>query len=219
MGVSQYVKQEMSRLQEENEALREEVQTLRQYINAIQALMDAIDALDPSTEIMSLLDRILLNALIVINATDGSLLVLDEETTELVFVLSRGTMGEQLIGHRMPSNKGIAGWVVEHRQPTIVNNPRADDRFYAGIDQSLKFVTRSILAAPVSGGGRVLGVVEVVNKRNGQPFNETDQILLTLLCRFAGDFLYRMLEQEEEPGKPAPEEPAVPPAPPPPSID
>ena len=196
-GVSSYVKQELARLKDENETLREEVISLRQYMDALQTLMESVDDMDPNAEIMPLLDRILFNAQTLINAQDGSLLVTDEETNELVFVLVRGVGSAQLPGRRMPWDKGIAGWVVQNKKSTVVNNASADDRFYAGIDQSIKFETRSILAAPILGGSKVLGVIEVVNKRDGLPFNKTDQTLLTLLCRFAGEVLHRMVQQDE----------------------
>jgi len=192
MGVNQYIKQEMARLQDENETLRDEVDSLRHYIDAIKTLLEAVNALDPSAEIMPLLGTLLFNAMSVINAQAGSLLLLDDDTQELVFVLVRGTAAEQLKGQRMPSDKGIAGWVVQNARPTIVNNTRTDDRFYAQIDQATHFTTNSILAAPITGNNKVMGVIEVVNKYDGKPFNETDEILLTLLCRFAGDFLFRI---------------------------
>lgn len=197
MGVNQFMKQEVTRLRDENELLKSEVYALRHYIDSIQALIDAVDDLDPESEVMPLLDRTLFNAQTVVNASEGSLLVLDEDVEELVFVLVRGDYIDQLLGRRMPVNKGIAGWVVRNQQPTIVNNAPADDRFYAGIDQAIQFSTQSILAVPIIGRGRVLGVIEVLNKQDGQPFNEVDQSLLMLLCRLAGDVLYMMLEQEE----------------------
>ncbi|MEJ2149527.1 MAG: hypothetical protein P8Z40_08590 [Chloroflexota bacterium] len=85
---NRYLQQEMARLQEENRALREEVLSLREYIDGLQALMEAVDQITPDAAVMPMLDRILVNALIVTNAKDGSLLVLDEETGELVFILS-----------------------------------------------------------------------------------------------------------------------------------
>ncbi|MBN1121612.1 MAG: GAF domain-containing protein [Anaerolineae bacterium] len=198
MGVSNYVKQELARLKDENADLKEEVYSLRQYIEAIQTIMETIDAFNPGEDIISLLDRILYNGLTVIRAQEGSLLVLDEDTDELVFVLSRGRYAMQLTGRRMPADKGVAGWVVANKQPTIVNNARADDRFYAGIDQSIDFQTRAILAAPIYGGNRVLGVLEVINKQDGMPFNDLDRTILSLLCRFAGEFLHLMVQQENE---------------------
>lgn len=194
------LRREVARLQEENSVLREEVLSLRQYLESLYSLMDAIDQLDPTEEIMPLLDRILYNAMTVIDAKDGSLLVMDDETSELVFVLARGEVGpEKLVGHRIPAGKGIAGWVVKNQRPTIVNNARADDRFYAGVDQTFQFQTNSVLAVPIMGRGNVLGVIEVLNKHNGMPFNTADQTLLQLLCRFAGEVLYTMVHEDEEP--------------------
>lgn len=197
MGVSQFMKQEVVRLREENEDLKDELYALRRYIDSIHALIDAVDDLDPSSPIMPLLERTLFNAQTVVNATEGSLLILDDDSNELVFVLAKGSLSDQLEGRRMPHDKGIAGWVVHNAKPTIVNNAQADDRFYAGIDEALQFQTQSVLAAPIIGRNRMLGVIEVLNKRDGEPFNEMDQSLLMLLCRLAGDVLFAMMDQED----------------------
>lgn len=195
--MSQFLKREVARLKEENERLSEELSTLRQYVEAIQALAEAVDQLDPREEVMQLLDRILYNALALVNSRDGSLLAVDEDTTELVFVLTRGDTQRPLQGRRMPINKGIAGWVAYNLQPTIVNNPAVDDRFYAGLEGTPPLGTVSVLAAPIVGAGRLLGVLEIVNRQDGKPFNATDQALVMLLCRFAGQVLGAMLEEEE----------------------
>jgi signal transduction protein with GAF and PtsI domain len=193
-----YLQQEVSRLQDENRSLKGEVLSLREVIDSIELLSSAIGDLDANTEIMPLLGRILASALAVIHAEDGSLLVLDEETGELVFVLSYGQIPqENLSGIRIPAGKGIAGWVAAHNRPTIVNNASSDDRFYAGIDLHFDFTTNSVLAVPIASEGRVMGVVEVLNKTSGAPFSETDQALLSLLCRFAGDIIQTVIHRDE----------------------
>jgi len=194
-----YLRQEIGRLKDENEVLREEVFSLRQYIESIQTLMTAIDELDPKAKIRPLMDRMLRNAISVTDARDGSLLVLDEDTNELVFVLSHGEVDtKDILGRRIPKGKGIAGWVVANRKPTIANNTQSDVRFYVGIDDALGYTTNSILAAPIMTSDRVLGVIELLNKQDGKPFNDTDQNLLTILCRFAGEIVHRMLREETE---------------------
>ncbi len=193
-----YLKQEVVRLQEENRSLHEEVATLRHYVDAIHVLTEAISQLDPTSPPIPLLDRILYNALVVTDAQEGSLLVRDDETDELVFMLVRGDVDrEELLGYRLPPGQGIAGWVVKNRQPTIANNVRADERFYPDVDDTFGFQTYSILAAPIEGRSQIHGVIEVLNKHNNVPFNEIDQDLLMLLCRFAGEVLDAMLQQEE----------------------
>ena len=196
-----YLQQEVSRLQDENRSLKGEVFSLREVIDSIGLLSSAINELDPGTEIMPLLGRLLASALAVIHAEDGSLLVLDEETGELVFVLSNGKIPQEVLaGVRIPPGKGIAGWVASHNLPTIVNNASSDDRFYAGVDSHFDFTTNSVLAVPIAADGRVMGVLEVLNKTSGAMFTETDQALLSLLCRFAGDVIQSVIRRDEVTG-------------------
>jgi GAF domain-containing protein len=197
--VSRFMQQEVARLKDENTTLREEVSTLREYLKSLQALMDAVNHLDAQTEIMPLLDSILASAMTVTGAKDASLMVVDDDSKELVFVVARGDMQAQsLVGQRIPPGKGIAGWVAQTGKAAITSTARADPRFYPGIDDAFSFTTNSILAAPIIGGGKVIGVIEVLNKHSDTPFAEADQTLLMLLCRFAGEVLNVMSQQEEK---------------------
>ena len=186
-------------LVEENQTLRAELLSLRQFIDSMQNLMDAVENSPPEAEIMDLLDQILSNARSTIDANDGSLLVLDEDTDELVFVISQGEIPRQhLHWRRLPPGEGIAGWVVQHRRATIVNDTQTDARFYGGIDEELQFNTKSLLAAPLIGGGRVLGVIELLNKHDQKLFSTSDQTLLNLICRFVGELLYTLIRNNQE---------------------
>jgi GAF domain-containing protein len=181
-------------LELENEALRGELLALRRFIDSLQNLSDATETPRRNDQIMDLLEDVLDQARQAINAKDGSLLVLDEDTDELVFVITKGDIpSEDLIWRRIPQGEGVAGWVVREQRPTIVNNPQADDRFWDTLDGELGFSTDSILAAPILGGGRVLGVVEVLNKHDGLQFSAQDQALLGLTCRFAGELLFNLV--------------------------
>lgn len=184
----------IARLQIENEKLRSEVLSLRQFIDSMQNLREAMEQPNPDAELMDLLAEVLRNALQTINAKDGSLLVLDEDTDELVFIITQGDIPrDRLVWRRLPPGRGIAGWVAQHRVATIVNDAREDDRFYAVLDDELDFETHSVLAAPIVGAGRVLGVIEVLNKHQAQEFTNDDRTLLNLLCRFAGELLYTII--------------------------
>ena len=102
---------------------------------------------------------------------------------------------KDLLWRRLPAGKGIASWVVEHGEAAVVNDIQNDGRFYAQLDQELKFETSSILAAPIIGGDEVLGAIEVLNKCNGMLFDERDRLRLSQLCRVAGDLLYAMIRE------------------------
>lgn len=190
---------EIAQLDAENSALREEILSLRQFIDSMQNLLEAVEQPLPEAELMELLSDVLGNALQTISASDGSLLVLDEDSNELVFVITQGDSAkEQLTWQRLPPGEGIAGWVANNRRATIVNDAQADDRFYPAMDREFGFKTQSVLAAPIIGGGRVLGVIEMLNKKDDKLFSVGDQTLLTLMCRFSGELLVTVIQQNQE---------------------
>jgi len=120
-----------------------------------------------SAEVMA---HLLQLAVQIIHATGSSLwLWRDEQQTTLVCCAAfhPGT-DEKLLGLEVASGQGVVGWVAATNRGTIVTDPAADVRFYPQIDSSSGFVTTSLLAVPVQLRNRTLGVLEVVNKRDGR---------------------------------------------------
>lgn len=81
-------------------------------------------------------------------------------------------------------DEGLAGWSLSHAEAVIVNDVERDERFSAASDIKLGFHTRSLLAAPMRAPDKVLGVLELVNKRSG-PFTQIDQTLAETLATSA----------------------------------
>lgn len=180
-----FLQHENMRLKEENQDLREEVAALRNVLNALRALQEVSATVNAHTDVLSLLDRILQTALRSIRAGDGSLLLVDEETSELVFVVVHGRVRESLVGHRLPIGAGIAGWVAQNAEPAIIPNARLDPRFSPEIDEDFQFHTRSILCVPIIQGERVMGVIQALNKANGAEFNQADLALFGIVAQLA----------------------------------
>jgi sigma-B regulation protein RsbU (phosphoserine phosphatase) len=198
--VLKFLQQENQRLQDENRQLREEVMALRDYLAGLSSLQRAAETITTEEEPLPLLQKILYCALTVVDSANGSILLLDEEKNELLFAVVQGELGQTLPGHRIPADMGIAGWVATHREPQIVNNVRADQRFFSHIDELFHFETYSLLAVPMIWRNRVLGVIEILNKFNQQDFNETDVDLLSTVAYIAATALARL---ESEFTKPA----------------
>jgi GAF domain-containing protein len=155
--------------------------------------MRAADEPDERPEVLDLLDQMLRDAIEVIQAKDGSVLVLDPASGELAFLIAAGEVpADRLVGLRIPPGEGVAGWVVANRRAVIINNSREDSRFYPDLDEALEFRTESILAVPVIGGSEVLGVIEALNKKHGQRFSQSDKTLLMLLARIAGEVCHSL---------------------------
>jgi len=180
-----YLQQEIARLRDENRDLKDEVALLRSSVRALSALQDVIQRLTPSANVIALLDDLLASALAVVGAEDGSLLLIDEETDELVFAVVQGAMRLQLTGYRIPRHQGIAGWVAENRKPVVVRDARTDSRFSPAVDERFEFHTRSMACVALVDGERVLGVIEALNKASDPDFTDTDRDLLSVVAQLA----------------------------------
>lgn len=106
-----------------------------------------------------------------------------EELLECVAIFANG---EYIKPRHVPlaPGEGIAGWAFAHRETVIVNDVMRDRRFSAASDDKLKFQTRTLLAAPMRAPERVVGVLELVNKRKGV-FTDIDQTLSETLAASA----------------------------------
>jgi NtrC-family two-component system sensor histidine kinase KinB len=101
------------------------------------------------------------------NVEAGSLLLLDEKTGDLHFVMTIEGGEAKLAGVTVPMGQGVVGAVAQSRQWEIVPDAESDPRFYRKVSEDLGFVTRSILCVPMIAKGRVIGVIELLNKLNG----------------------------------------------------
>ncbi len=181
-----FVQLQNVRLKADNEALEREVRMLRSVLDALRALQEVSASVTARTNVMGLLDRILESALASIGAHDGSLLLVDEETNELAFVVVFGEVRELLAGHRIALGEGIAGWVAANREAVMTDDVHFDPRFSSSVDQTFEFNTQSMLAVPIIYADQVLGVIQALNKLDGEKFNEGDLALLGVVSQLAG---------------------------------
>jgi signal transduction histidine kinase len=122
----------------------------------------------------------------VTHSVASTLMLLDNETGELVFSVPTGPKADKLTDMRLPPGKGIAGWVAQHEEPLLVSDARKDPRFYTGIDEISGFETKSILCVPLKTKTKLIGVLEVINKEDGTAFTEEDATLLSIFAYQAG---------------------------------
>jgi adenylate cyclase len=125
----------------------------------------------------------------VLNADRASLWLLDEERGELWSKVARGSEGEP-IEIRVARGKGIAGAAALSAAPLNVPDAYADPRFDPSADARSGYRTRSILCLPLAdAGGRVFGVAQVLNRRDGQPFDAQDEARFRDFMRSLGVIL------------------------------
>ncbi len=132
------------------------------------------------------LDRVMANIGKVFAPRTWSVLLLDHESDELEFaVVTGGAEAPKLKGHRIASDVGIAGWILRNREPLIVSDVASDPRFDSSVDELTGFTTRNIIGVPLLSRERAFGVIELVNKLNGEPFTALDLKILSTIADFA----------------------------------
>ncbi|HZI94280.1 MAG TPA: sensor domain-containing diguanylate cyclase [Patescibacteria group bacterium] len=165
----------------EYEALLVEARaTSRARARRLSVLSDISQAANSVLEPRKVMEIVMTRAQDLIQTEAWSLLLVDEKEHTLSFELVMGQRVDDVKDYRIKIGQGVAGWVVQYKRPLIVNNVREDRRFDARFDMLTGFRTRSILCAPLISRGRIIGAVELINKRRG-PFNKEDLQMVTTL--------------------------------------
>jgi diguanylate cyclase (GGDEF)-like protein len=165
----------------------------------LSILTDVVKTANSILEPRKVIELIMAKIQQLIPSEAWSMLMVDEERQELVFELALGGKGKEVSAFRVKMGEGIAGWVAQTGQPVIVNDVGKDPRFARRFDSETRFKTRSMLCAPLVSRGRTIGVVQVINREQGNFTKADQQVLLTLVepCAIAIEnaILFQKAEQ------------------------
>ncbi|MBW7998130.1 MAG: GAF domain-containing protein [Candidatus Glassbacteria bacterium] len=160
-------------------------QVLAEKDEEIRSLIDACRKVTSSLNVEEVLLVIQQAARRLMNAESSSVILLDSSGEYLQIASSTGTKEDAVKGLRFPSDKGIAGWVIQNREPVMVNDVDSDPRFYAEIDQQSGYRTEGVCCAPMVFRDKMLGVIEVLNYKNSGDFPASRLELFTTFADLA----------------------------------
>lgn len=148
--------------------------------------------LTSTLEMEEVLERLLQVAVQIIGAEGSSVWLWDEETpTE--WLVCRAAFHQshdpELVGQRLRAGQGIAGWTALNGKSAMTASTRKDARFFPNVDAESGFNTLSLLAVPLQIREETMGVLEVVNKIDGQ-FDQDDLEVAESLAAFASIAIY-----------------------------
>jgi transcriptional regulator with GAF, ATPase, and Fis domain len=152
--------------------------------SAWRELVGVLATVNSSLDPLDVLDAIARSAARIMDAEASSVLTLDRRREKLVFAAASGPVGAELIGQEFDAKLGIAGRAVMQRSVQVVRDVANDPEFFGGFDEQSTFVTRELLAAPMLFRDEVVGVVEVINRRDGE-FSDGDVEVLRLFAELA----------------------------------
>lgn len=155
------------------------LQETEKRAHQLASLNEVTRQLTSTLELEPLLANILNSAVDILNCEAGSLLLSDSSTGELVFRATVGPVAENLLNKRLPAGTGLVGKAYDSRAALIVNDVQSSSLWFQKTDQQTGFISRAILVVPLISKGQSIGVIEVINKKDGAPFIQDDQDLLS----------------------------------------
>jgi len=155
------------------------------------------EAMDASSFIREVLQR----AAAFVPSEAGSVLLdqpferaADPANPALYFIATFGPSAEGLLGASIPAHEGVVGHVYKTGESHLLVDPHHDPFFYARFDETHEFRTRSLLAVPIRIENSVCGVIEMVNRRDGWPFDEHDKALLEIFAAYTSVSIQNLLD-------------------------
>ncbi len=159
-------------------------------IRNLNVILEVSKAMSSEIQLDNLLQVIVQKTVEAMNADLGSLFIYDESRNELWSRIAQ-KLG-QLEEIRFPIGVGIAGDVAQTRKGANIADVYADPRFNPDFDRQTGYRTRSLLCLPmISSQGKLVGVIQVLNKKTGGKFDERDESLLAALGSHAAVALER----------------------------
>lgn len=143
-------------------------------IKELSTLMEVSKAINSTLNLEELLSIVMNLAKNVMRAEASSLMLLDEESKELIFKVALGEKGEKVKDYRVPVGKGISGWVAKHGKPLLIPDVSKDKRFFSELDKKTDFKTRDILCVPLLIKDKIIGVIQVINSIGRRCFSQDD---------------------------------------------
>ena len=133
-------------------------------------------------DVRVLLSRIMESAERLIGSDASSLLLVDSGTQQLYFEIALGDKGDDVKKYILEMGEGIAGWVALNNRALVVNDAENDPRHFSLIGEDTGYKTDNLIAVPLRAKNEVIGVLEVINKSDGNNFSDEDLRFLEVLA-------------------------------------
>jgi hypothetical protein len=156
-----------------SQSAREFAEMLGQSVDTDQGRSLAVSVSEPSAS-RGLLEALTRAAAGLFNAAASSVALLDAGTGDLVYEAAWGAGADIIVGTRLSRGRGIAGAVVTSGEGVVVARCREDERFDAQTAARTGYVPHTMLVVPLRRDGETLGVLALLDRRDGTPYGAED---------------------------------------------
>ena len=155
-----------------------------QYLNDISAWVSSIQDYE-------LLPELIVNtASRVLQAKASSLLLLDEDGETLKFIVTTGPKKDEIKKYKLKIGQGIAGYVAQTGEPLLVEDVTKDKRWFKNISDEIDFQTQSIVCSPLKIHNDIIGVLQIIDRKDAKPFDNTDLDILNVFTNVCSEAIY-----------------------------
>ena len=144
------------------------------------SLVEIARVLASTLDLDRLLYQIVLAAAALTDSSAASIILYDENKQQLFFQSSTNLDSKVMRGLEIPVENSIAGEIVRSRTPIIVLDTKTDPRHFGGVAKSTEIDINSLVVVPMITKEKVVGVLEVINKKKGQFSDEDAGVLMAL---------------------------------------
>ncbi|SFR02828.1 HD-GYP domain-containing protein [Desulfoscipio geothermicus] len=160
-------------------------------IDELEALLNITSVLHSTLDLEEAITIVLDQVMNLFGAEAGTLWLLTDERDAVIPLVARGPKADSLRGLKLKRGEGLAGQVIETRQPVLVEDVTKDARWAGRFDSDTGFVTRSMLVVPlIAKEGRVMGSLQLINKKTGELFHQNDLRLCMAVADQAGTIIH-----------------------------
>jgi sigma-B regulation protein RsbU (phosphoserine phosphatase) len=163
-----------------------------------KVLMDTARCFGRTMDLPTLIDEILDRSKEVMRAEACTLFLPDPHTLELILHSTDPKIAALPQPLRVPPGKGIAGAVFLSKKPVNIRNAREDARYFQAIAQQFGFDTRAMLAIPLLDGPQCVGVLQALNPRERECFDEQDEEIFEGFGGLIANALMRLQAERQE---------------------
>jgi len=158
------------------------VHQLNDLIREMDLLHEISKEISGIKSLPELLDDIMTGSKVLMEAEASSLLLYDEVEDKLHFQIAQGEKGTLVKQFSVDMGSGIAGWVAKYQQPLVIEDCYSDSRFNPSFDKKTGFRTKSMICVPMMRDGKLIGTMQVINKKDESVFTNRELKIFTSLA-------------------------------------
>jgi len=156
-----------------------------QHTRIEKLLLEAARMFNSTVEYEELVEMVLKLIATAVNSEASLLFRVDHNRSDMKIRFMNCMTDCKMCIHHLELGQGVVGWVTQYREPVILNDARKDERVDDEFWQSVGIEMKSLISIPLIGRGQMIGVMEAINKRDGE-FDDGDvDVLIGLANQIA----------------------------------